>query len=46
MFYTDLLVETELRELIYKIAKIDIAKDLQDNLNIQYVNLLTTNVVS
>ena len=46
MFYTDLLVETELRELIYKIAKIDIAKDLQGNLNIQYVNLLTTNVVS
>ena len=46
MFYTDLLVETELRELIYKITKIDIAKDLQGNLNIQYVNLLTTNVVS
>jgi hypothetical protein len=28
VFYTDLLVETELRELIYKITKIDITKDL------------------
>jgi hypothetical protein len=28
VFYTDLLVETELREIIYKITNIDIIKDL------------------